>query len=60
MSDNWQCADDSHFFHGAVCTEAPVMGYITLDLDPENIEGGADNTLINSQLCSFREPPGTF
>lgn len=42
------------------CIEAPVMEYIKLDLDPENFEGGADNTLINSQLRSFREPPGTF
>lgn len=60
MSDNWQCTDDSHFFHGAACIEAPVMGYIKLDLDPGNFEEGADNTLINSQLRSFREPPGTF
>lgn len=36
------------------------MGYIKLDLGPGNFEEGADNTLINSQLRSFREPPGTF
>lgn len=55
-----QHTDDSNFFHGAVCIENPVMGYKKLDLDPENFGGGADNTLINLQLRSFREPPGTF
>lgn len=43
-----------------MCAETSVMGYIKPDLDPGNFGGGADNTLVNLQLRSFREPPGTF
>lgn len=52
--------DDSHFFQGAARIQTPVMGHLEADLETENFGGGADNTHINLQLCSFTEPPGTF